>query len=242
MGGILTLSYKLSAAALLAVGLCAALPAAADTEPKTRSMLSILSLQGPDARTSDLTYGLSTGQGSAPGVPIPERLDRQTADAIIGAFKATTADQAARPAADAAATDPALEERTALAIAVFKVDGTDALIRHFVETEHMKLIIAEVARHIDFSKLSDSDKYRLAAIAASVQAELEDKIVRISAVQTAQLLSKPELLQLMAAFDTDAQRKLTAMRLNDDGKTDSLAELDIRLAQYQIVKQFESGQ
>jgi hypothetical protein len=106
----------------------------------------------------------------------------------------------------------------------------------------MKLIIAEVARHIDFSKLSDSDKYRLAAIAASVQAELEDKIVRISAVQTAQLLSKPELLQLMAAFDTDAQRKLTAMRLNDDGKTDSLAELDIRLAQYQIVKQFESGQ
>lgn len=219
------------------VGSAAAAPA-----PQTRSMLAILSLSGPDAKTSDITAGLSAGQGAAPPVPVPDALTRQTAEAVTALYNNRTADQAASPAADAAVTDPALAERVGLARALFRVDGTDALIRHFVETEHMKLIIAEVARHIDFSKLSESDKYRLAAIAANAQTELEENILNLSATQTAQLMTKPELLQLMAAFDTDAQRKLTDVRLHDDGKTDSLAELDIRLAQYQIVKQYESGQ
>jgi hypothetical protein len=32
------------------------------------------------------------------------------------------------------------------------------------------------------------------------------------------------------------------MRLNDDGKTDRAAQLDISIAQYQIVKAFEAGE
>ena len=223
--------------------LCTALAAALIAAPasaQTRSMLSILSLSGPDAKPADITAGLAAGQG-APSAPSDAALDKQTAEAVTALYENRTADQAARPAADDV-SDPALAERIGLARALFRVDGTDALIRHVVETEHMKLIIAEVARHIDFSKLSESDKYRLAAIAANAQAELEENILNLSAAQTAQLMTKPDLLQLLAAFDTDAQRKLTAVRLGDNGKTDSLAELDIRLAQYQIVKQYESGQ
>ncbi|MDI7776036.1 hypothetical protein [Asticcacaulis sp. EMRT-3] len=58
----------------------------------------------------------------------------------------------------------------------------------------------------------------------------------------AQILTKSELLQLLAAFDIDAQRKLTTIRLGDNGKTDRAAALDLGLAQYQIVKQYEAGQ
>ena len=209
------------------------------------SLLSILSLGAPEAVPSGITLGISSGQGVTPPLPVMASLEHQASQAIVVAFQQgpkTTAEQVATYAADTAPADPALEERMALARAVFQVDGTDAIIRHFVATEHMKLIITEVARHIDFSKLSESDKYRLSAIAAAAQTELEDKVINLNAGIQATNLSKPELLQLLAAYDTDAQRKLTNMRLNDDGKIDRSSELDIHLAQYQIVKAFESGQ
>lgn len=214
---------------------------------KTKGMLAILDLGAPDAGTPVITYGLSAGQGAAPVVPASANFDHETAIAVLAAFRAPagqTPNQPAESAArDAAAPvlDPALEERVDLARAVYRIDGTDALVRHFIATQHMKLIIEEVARHIDFSKLSDSDKYRLAAIAAVAQTELEDKVIRMNALVQAQILSKPELLQLLAAYDNDTQRKLTDMRLHDDGKVDRAAELDIRLAQFQIVKAFEAG-
>ncbi|HTN41218.1 MAG TPA: hypothetical protein VLZ84_08720, partial [Asticcacaulis sp.] len=134
------------------------------------------------------------------------------------------------------------EERIGLVRAIYRIDGTDALVRQFIATQHMRLIIEEVARHIDFSKLSESDKYRLAAIAAVAQTELEDRVIRMNALLEAQILTKPELLQLLAAYDSDPQRKLSELRLHDDGKVDRAAELDIRLAQFQIVKAFEARQ
>lgn len=212
---------------------------------KTRGMLAILDLGAPDTGTPSITYGLATGQGAAPVVPASANFDHETAAAVLAAFKAPagqTPNQTAESAASFAAApvlDPALEERVDLARAVYRIDGTDALVRHFIATQHMKLIIGEVANHIDFSKLSDSDKYRLAAIAAVAQTELEEKVIRMNALIQAQTLTKPELLQLLAAYDNDAQRKLTDMRLHDDGKVDRAAELDIRLAQFQIVKAFE---
>ena len=210
---------------------------------KTKGMLAILDLGAPDAGTPSITYGLAIGQGAAPMVPASANFDHETAVAVLATFK-SPADQTAESAASYAAapvTDPAVEERIELARAVYRIDGTDALVRHFIATQHMKLIIEEVARHIDFSKLSDSDKYRLAAIAAVAQTELEDKVIRMNALVQAQALSKPELLQLLAAYDNDTQRKLTDMRLHDDGKVDRAAELDIRLAQFQIVKAFEAA-
>jgi hypothetical protein len=209
---------------------------------RSRGMLAILNVGAPESTPAEITYGLAAGQGVAPSVPVTDAFVHDTAIAMVAAFQKSdrkTADAVATYAATPA-LDPAVEERIALAQAVYKIDGTDALIRHFVAVTHMRLIIQEVARHIDFSKMSETDKYRLAAIAAVAQTELEDKIIRMNALIQAQNLTKADLLQLLAAYDTDAQRKLTNMRLHDDGKVDSAAELDIRLAQYQIIKAYES--
>jgi hypothetical protein len=214
--------------------------------PKSKGMLAILDLGAPASSLSGITYGLSAGQGVAPAVPVSDTFNHNTALAVVAAMKNpgnTTAEGAASYAATPAINaEPLLEERIALVRAVYRIDGTEELIRHFVGTQHMQLIIGEVARHIDFSKLSETDKYRLAAIAAVAQTDLEDKIIRMNALVQAQNMTKADLLQLLAAYDNDAQRKLTDMRLHDDGKVDRAAELDIRLAQYQIVKAFESGQ
>ncbi|CAL4866182.1 hypothetical protein MMA231_00420 [Asticcacaulis sp. MM231] len=231
----------------------AATPATGDTGaalvtklPKSKGMLAILNLGAPASSISGITYGLSAGQGVAPAVPVSETFNHDTALAVVAAMKNpgnTTAEAAAAYAATPAINaEPLLEERIALVRAVYRIDGTEELIRHFVGTQHMQLIIGEVARHIDFSKLSETDKYRLAAIAAVAQTDLEDKIIRMNALVQAQNMSKADLLQLLAAYDNDAQRKLTDLRLHDDGKVDRAAELDIRLAQYQIIKAFESGQ
>ena len=212
--------------------------------PDARSVGDLLALAQPSAIPTGLTYGLSTGQGVQPALPVSADLDAQTTRAIVAAYQkpnGAAADQVALNAATAA-TDPLVEERISLAETVFHVDGTEEIIRHFVATEHMKLIIAEVARHIDFTKLSETDKYRLAAIAAVAQTELEDKILRMNALMQANNLSKPELMQLIVAYDIDAQRKLTQMRLADNGKQDNAADLDVHIAQYQIVKSYESGQ
>lgn len=213
----------------------------------SKTLEAFLALTAPPSIPVGMTLGIASGQGVQPAVPDMGLWDKQAARAIVAAFqnpnKNTTAEQAATyAAATTAPADPAFEERLSLVRTLFRTDGTDALVRKFIATTHMKLIIQEVARHIDFSKLSETDKYRLAAIAAVAQTELEDNVLNINARLQATNLSKPEIMQLIVAFDIDPARKLTQMRLNDDGKQDRAADLDLRLATYQIVKQFEAGQ
>ena len=207
----------------------------------TRPATSILDLR-PLNRVAEGTMGLSTGQLWA--VPDAATLSRDTAAAILRAFHGApgTADQAASDAADTAATgDPDVDERVALARTVFKVDGTDSLVRHYVSTVQMRIIINEVAKNIDFNKLSETDKYRLSAIAATAQTQLEDKILNLDARAEANYLTKQDLTLLIVAYDNDAMRKQTALRLADTGKGDSDDALDLNLAQIQIVKAFESA-
>lgn len=198
---------------------------------------------GGEVDSTAVADGLSVGMGRTPAIPAMQSLDRATARAVVEAFSAPggmTAYDKAQIAA-AGSTNPELDERIALVRTVYRVDGTDALVRRFVATQHMRLIITEVNNHIDISRLSESEKYRMAAIAAAAQTELEDKILDMDARLQAQNLSKPELMTLIAAFDTEAQRKMTQMRLADDGKLDRAVDLEIKLAQIQIVKKFESG-
>ena len=213
-----------------------------DAQGATKPSTSILDLR-PLNRVADGTTGLSTG--ALMSVPDAATLSRDTAAAIVRAFRSSpgTADQAASDAADAATTgDPAADERIALARTVFKVDGTDEVVRHQISTTLMKVIIGEVAKHIDFNKLSETDKYRLSAIAASAQTELEDKVLNLDARAEANYLSKQDLTLLIVAYDNDAMRKQTKLRLADTGKTDSDDALDLTMAQIQIVKAFESAQ
>ncbi len=195
----------------------------------------------PELGAGDVTRGLAMG-AALPAVPAMTDLDHATAQAVVAAFskpKGTIAEQEAQNAASAA-VDPAFEERVALIRTLYRVDGTDATVRHFIATVHMKLIITEVNNHIEIAHLSNNDKYRLSAIAAAAETELEEKVLNMNARQQAASLSKPEIMQLITAYDSDAQRKLTAQRLTDTGKLDRALDLEVRIAQYQIVKQFEA--
>jgi len=210
--------------------------------PDAKTARAILDFS-PLNRVSGIATGLSTG--TMLPVPNDAALAHDAASAIVRAFRAGpgTADQAASDAADAATTgDPAMDERITLARTVFKVDGSDELVRRFVATELMRLVIGEVAKHIDINKLSETDKYRLSAVAAAAQTELEEKILNLNARVEAAYLSKSDLTQLIVAYDNDAVRKQTKLRLADTGKIDRGAALDITMAQYQIVKLFESAQ
>jgi len=231
----------------------AAAPAATPSAPVGSDAPAVTGGDAPKAAASILDLnplnrlgGLATGLSTATRLPAPDEatLGRDTAQAILRAFRAApgTADQAASDAADTASTgDAALDERIALTRTVFKVDGTDDLIRQFVSTQMMKIVIAEVAKHIDITKLSETDKYRLSAIAAAAQTELEEKVLNLNARVEANYLTKDDLTQLVVAYDTDAQRKQTRLRLSDTGKGDRNAMLDITMAQVQIVKAFESA-
>lgn len=216
-------------------------PAAGAATPDKAAVDAMLALQAADSQAPLPTQGLSSGQAIHPFMPTADDFDHQAAQAIVSAFsdkKGQTADDAAADAAAQAPDDPAFDERVGLATTLFQVDGTDAVIRHYVDTEHMKLIITEVGNHIDISKLSVNDKYRLAAIAAVAQTELEDRIIGMNARVQAANLSKDELMQLIAAYDTDAQRKQTQLRLHDDGKQDTLAGIDVIIAEYDILRTF----
>lgn len=207
----------------------------------TRAATSVLDI-GPSGRLAGVASGMSAGMS----LPLPDddALSRDTASAIARAFRAApgTADQAAADAADTATTgDPLLDERIALARTVFKVDGTDELVRHFVATQMMKIVIVEVAKYIQIGKLSDSDKYRLSAVAAAAETELEEKVLNLDARVEATYLSKQDLTLLIVAYDNDAERKQTRLRLADNGQTDRDGALDINMAQIEIVKAFESG-
>ena len=206
--------------------------------------LLTLSGHAPTLDAPGAARGLALGQGRLPTVPVMVDLDHATAQAMVAAFtrpSGITAEDQAQIAA-AASVDPVMDEKIGLVRTLYRVDGTDALLRHFVATEHMRLIITEVNNHIAIDKLSEGDRYRLSAIAASAETELEDKILTMDARVQATNLSKPELLQLIAAYDSDAQRKQTQQRLSDSGKLDRAIDLDIKLAQIQIVKASENDQ
>ncbi len=204
----------------------------------------VLSLTSGSIDDAAVSRGLAAGSVRVPAIPTMQNLDRATARAVVEAFQTPgglTAYDKAQIAA-AGATDPDLEERVALVRTIYRVDGTDALVRNFVSTQHMRLIITEVNNHVNIAGLSDPEKYRLAAIAAAAQTELEDKILDMDARLQANSLSKPELMQLIAAFDSEAQHKLTELRLKDDGKLDRRIELNIASAQIQILQRFEDGE
>ncbi len=207
-------------------------------------IVALMSGGSPALESSGVTRGLAMG-ANLPAVPALNDLDHATAQAVVAAFSKpggnnlTTAEQQAQVAATAT-RDPVFEERVALIRTLYRVDGTDQLVRHFVGTVHMRLIITEVNNHIEIAKLSESDKYRLSAIAAAAQTELEEKVLNMNARQQAANMTNPEIMLLITAYDTEAQRKLTGQRLSDSGKLDRALDLDVRMAQYQIVKKYEA--
>lgn len=161
-------------------------------------------------------------------------------DAVVRTIKKFRGEQqAAIDALEFTAPDAAHNDRCVMALKLMQVDGTDELVRHFVRTAHSKLVANEVGKHIDASTLSESDRYRLAAISAVEENILADRIVSLSVVSQARALSMDDLVALIAAFDITAQKKLTEIRLNDDGATDREAGLIINEIAAKVLAEFK---
>lgn len=106
---------------------------------------------------------------------------------------------------------------------LLQTDGTAALTRDIVSKEHMALIIQEVGNYIDFNALNDADRQTLAEIAAVESERLADSILKLNARRYVAGLTEAEINELIAAYDTPAQKKLVEVRIADDGSVDARA-------------------
>lgn len=208
-----------------------------ETAPRAKTQPSLKGLsEGQDLSVLEMpqnqgfrTEGLAEGQSlSFAGLDISSALTPQSIS------------QSSPESEAPKALDPAVVERIKLARQLMAIDGTEEIIRHYVNTVHMKLIIAEVNKYVVINNLSESERYRMAAIANSAAIELGDKILNLNARVQASQLSRDELMLLIHDFDIDAQKKLTRMRLMDNGDLDKQAALEMQLAQLQIIKAFEN--
>lgn len=227
-----------------------------DPKPQDRT---VATPEAPSTTTSGATSGATSGSIRTPAAPVPYSARSVTppASATVAqklpqagerALSVDMIDEAAKPlpvAAQATVTplpptgEGAYEERVELARQLLEIDGTEAIIRHFVGEVHMRLIIGEVSKYIDINGLNESDRYRLATIVATATTELGDKILLLTARNHAQNLSREDLVYLAHVNDTDAQRKLTQMRIDDTGELDKNAELIMQIAALKIVQIFE---
>jgi len=134
--------------------------------------------------------------------------------------------------------DRDFDERTDLVLALYVVDGTDELTRAFVRNVHTRMILNEVVKYIDVKKLSEAERARLVLILKRAIDNLENKILLLSAQNQAAVLTKSDLILLISDFDNEAQRKLTRMRAQDDGALDRRADLAMKAAHYNILRDF----
>jgi hypothetical protein len=131
-------------------------------------------------------------------------------------------------------------ERLALARKLMAVEGSEALSRQFVSRQHILLVLDEAVRHLNVKKPTPEQKERLQAIADQVEDTLEDRIIDMNARAFAGKFGSSELNRLIQAMDNPAQKKLTAMRLADDGSLDAGASKRLQAASNAVVKAFEA--
>lgn len=216
------------------------------------------SAPAPDTKSpqAPVTTGLSSGNAfselgltapmlSAAGMDASVRVSATDLDfpdlkRLMATGDDRTAPNPAAPAADQAPLDPAVVERIGLARQMMAVDGTEDLVRQVVSRLHMKIIVTEADKYLKINQLSEADRYRLSGIVANVATELGDKILTLNARHYAALLTSEELLQLIHDLDIAPQKKLTRMRLEDDGSLDRQAGVELELAKWRIIKAFET--
>ncbi|WP_333591636.1 hypothetical protein [Brevundimonas sp.] len=163
-------------------------------------------------------------------------------DAVVASINTYNAGAAPTPAAaNPSDADTALIQRIALARSLLEADGTAETAISFVRKNHRILIAREINKHIEVNTLPAEDRARLTTIINAELATLTDRILQLSAVRYAQTFSRAELAGLIAAYDIEAQRKLTAMRISDDGSLDRRAEAALQAATQRALTTFESG-
>lgn len=151
---------------------------------------------------------------AAPQADMPDKVQALMVDSVVNII-ATFKGETPRAEKPAPGTSPA--ER------LMQVDGTAQLTRDTVARDHMALIIQEVGNYIAINSLNDADRQLLAEIAAVEAERLTDNLLKINARMFAAGLTGAELDELIAAYDTPAQKKLTSVRAADDGSVDAKA-------------------
>lgn len=141
---------------------------------------------------------------------------------------------------DPAAAPPSGEPNTVQALELLRVDGTEELVRHFVSTVHLSLIMAEVRKYIDVPNLSAPDTARLALIVEGSTRKLGTRLLNRQARQYGRALDGGQLAQLIRANATTAQQKLTRLRL-DSSDTDAKSEALMRPVVLELAQAFEAG-
>jgi hypothetical protein len=162
-------------------------------------------------------------------------------DAVVSIIKVFRGDgphtAASTPPDDA---DAALRQRISLTRHLLDVDGTAEITANFLNNVYRPLISAEVSKYIEISSLSEPDRARLAAITAIEQQTLTDRILDQSATRIARRIGRSDIATLIATYDTDAERNLTALRLSDDGSLDAAAGQALQAASTRIIAEFEA--
>lgn len=177
-------------------------------------------------------------------VPAEEAAATQSfmVEAVVSIIKVFRGDGAHTPAsAPPGDADAALRQRISLARHLLDVDGTAEITARFIGDGHMALVSAEVGKYIEFSSLSEPDRARLAAITAIERQTLTERVLDQTATRLARHLGRSDLATLIAAYDIEAQRKLTALRLSDDGSQDAAAQQALEAAYSRIIDEFEAG-
>jgi len=135
---------------------------------------------------------------------------------------------------------PSSDPRVLQAEALYRVDGTTDLIRHTVDQTQMPLVLGQVQNYVDVASLTADEKYRMATIAVSAQTQLGDRIIGLSAENVSRVLTVADLKTLTAVMNIPAQRKVTQLRLNDDGSVDAAAGAALDSAESEIIRQYEA--
>lgn len=182
-----------------------------------------------------------------PFVSDQKALEDKLATLIVEGFKnganAISAEDEASLAAGSVGSprgiDLEFDERTDLVRALYVVDGTEELTEKALMETMLPVVMNLVSTQIDFKSLSDKEKARLANIVGPAFYVLTERLMLLAAQSHAVDLTKDEIKTLIKTFDIPAQRKLTQVRLKDDGTIGRRATNELKFAHHQIIREFD---
>lgn len=128
--------------------------------------------------------------------------------------------------------------RVSAARDLLRVDGSEAVVIKTIRNVHGPMIIAELANHIDFDKLSEADRQRLSTLYAVEVTNLAAAVNQYYVYRFATAMSLDELNQLKSAMDTPEQALLAKIRVEDDGSFDVEVEETLNAVRQKIFAAF----
>jgi hypothetical protein len=195
----------------------------------TEQVLALIAAdQSPTFTDAEIDTLIAANTGQAAATYHAARLNDEGGATEIQGFMVDSVVEIIRTFRDNGTIAPAAEANdpnTVLTLELLRVDGTDQVVRYFISTVHLQLIMAEVQKYIDIPNLDASDSARLTLLFDNSLRKLGTRILTRNARVYGQALGAEQLRQLIRANDTEAQRKLTRLRLESDdtdAKTEAL--------------------